>query len=171
MQSFEASMAVFFLNVSVVVALWLVLVRRYIWPWLSRHSLEQAVVPLLIFSTLRVNGLCMLLPGVVSPDIPPAFASAVAYGDVAAALLAVGAIAAFGRSETAGRIGAWLYTVIGLADLAIAGTQMVLTGVAPAHLRGAYFLVVVMVPSLVIVHLLIFYRLRHVDSFDRASVY
>lgn len=164
MSSYTTQMIIFAGNVSVIVLLWTVMIRRFLWPAMARQTLEMAVLPLLVISALRVNGLCMLIPGVVASDLPSAFANAVAYGDVLAALIAVGAIAAFGVSERAGRMACWLYTVVGVGDLMLASVQMVATQVAPAQLQGAYFLVVVMVPSLMIMHALIVSQLLRKPS-------
>jgi hypothetical protein len=38
-----------------------------------------ALTPLLLYACLRVNGLMFLMPGLVSPDLPAAFAVPVAY--------------------------------------------------------------------------------------------
>ena len=52
-------------------------------------SLEDTVVPLLLFSTLRVHGLAFLIPGVAAgPDLASEFAVTTAYGDLASAVLA-----------------------------------------------------------------------------------
>jgi hypothetical protein len=43
----------------------------------------------LILHSFRFIGLAFLVPGVVSPDLPSAFARSAAYGDVIAATLAM----------------------------------------------------------------------------------
>src|SRR5215467_9671774 len=64
--------------------------KLYIWPRLRRRSLERndALVPLLLPHSFRFIGLSFLVPGVVSPSLPSAFAAPAAYGDLAASMFA-----------------------------------------------------------------------------------
>src|SRR5215471_13678030 len=64
----------------------------YIWPRLKSMRREDALTALAVPHTFRFVGLSLLVPGVVSPSLPPAFAAPAAYGDLGAALLAVAAI-------------------------------------------------------------------------------
>jgi hypothetical protein len=62
-------------------------------------ALEQAIAqtardPLVVLHTFRFMGLSFLVPGVVSPSLPLAFAAPAAYGDLVVALLAVAATVA-----------------------------------------------------------------------------
>ena len=69
--------------------------RLYVWPWLRvlprRDALAALVVP---HTFLRFIGLSFLVPGVVSPSLPVAFAAPAAYGDLVAGVLACAALAA-----------------------------------------------------------------------------
>src|SRR5262245_58130733 len=73
---------------------WGIVTAQYIWPELARRSRADALRPLLILHSFRFIGLAFLVPGVVSPDLPDAFARPAAYGDLIAAILAVLALAA-----------------------------------------------------------------------------
>src|SRR5882724_6080730 len=68
---------------------WGLVAARYIWPQLRLRQRADALRPLLILHSFRFMGLAFLVPGVVSPDLPPAFAHSAAYGDLAAAILAL----------------------------------------------------------------------------------
>ena len=68
--------------------------QLYIWPWLRRLERDEALVPLVVLHTFRFIGLSFLVPGVVSPSLPLAFAAPAAYGDLVVALLAVAATVA-----------------------------------------------------------------------------
>jgi hypothetical protein len=72
---------------------WAVVATLYIWPQLSTQSRIDALRPLLVLHAFRFIGLSFLVPGVVSPDLPIAFARDAAYGDVVAAILALAALA------------------------------------------------------------------------------
>jgi hypothetical protein len=47
---------------------------------------DPALPPFLLYGCLRVNGLIFLMPGLVSPQLPGAFAVPTAYGDLTAAV-------------------------------------------------------------------------------------
>jgi len=68
---------------------WGIVTARYIWPELRLRERAEALRPLLMLHSFRFIGLAFLVPGVVSPDLPSAFARSAAYGDVIAAILAL----------------------------------------------------------------------------------
>src|SRR5215472_16591026 len=72
---------------------WAVVATLYIWPQLRTQPRVDALRPLLVLHAFRFIGLSFLVPGVVSPDLPLAFARAAAYGDIVAAILALAALA------------------------------------------------------------------------------
>ena len=65
---------------------WAVVATLYIWPQLSTQSRIDALRPLLVLHAFRFIGLAFLVPGVVSPDLPLAFARDAAYGGIVAAI-------------------------------------------------------------------------------------
>ena len=71
-----------------------IVTRLYIWPRLRSISREDALIALTVPHTFRFVGLSFLVPGVVSPSLPSAFAAPAAYGDLVAAILAIIAIGA-----------------------------------------------------------------------------
>jgi hypothetical protein len=73
---------------------WSIVTVQFIWPWLHAQPRTEALRPLLILHSFRFIGLAFLVPGVVSPDLPTAFAQPAAYGDLIAAVLALIALAA-----------------------------------------------------------------------------
>src|SRR6516225_2338506 len=90
--------------------------RWYVWPVLKGRDLKTVLSPLLLYACLRVNGLMFLMPGLVSPELPNAFALPVGYGDLAAALLALIALA-FIRVESSFAMPAvWLFNIVGFLD-------------------------------------------------------
>ena len=64
----------------------------YIWPRLRAMSREEALLPLVVPHMFRFVGLSFLVPGVVSASLSTDFARPAAYGDLAAAVLAVIAV-------------------------------------------------------------------------------
>jgi hypothetical protein len=107
--------ALFGISVGLSCVAWGIIVRRYLWPALSSQRRADALRDLLLLHTFRFVGLAFLVPGVVSPDLPAAFARPAAYGDLATAILALLAIAAL-RSRP-GTILVWALNIVGSADL------------------------------------------------------
>src|SRR5437870_11864298 len=79
----------FFVSIAFSLIAWGIVTARYIWPELRLRERAEALRPLLVLHSFRFIGLAMLVPGVVSPDLPLAFARAAAYGDIIAAVLAL----------------------------------------------------------------------------------
>jgi hypothetical protein len=107
-------------------------------------------------ASFRVVGLAFVVPGVVSPDLPIAFAGPAAYGDFTTATLALLALATLQRPVGIVLVGA--FNVLGSADLLYALYQGDRTGVglAPGLQGAAYFIPTVLVPLLVITYGVVF---------------
>ena len=135
--------------------------KWYLWPAIADRNLKTALTPLFLYACLRVNGLMFLIPGLVSRDLPAAFARPTAYGDFIAVVLALTALAAV-RYEVAMAIPlVWLFNVVGISDLMYANISTFKDRVDPADLSAAYYLAVVNVPAMIVVHVVIFaYLLR-----------
>ena len=71
----------FFVSIAFSFIAWSVVAARYIWPELRLQPRAAALRPLLILHSFRFMGQAFLVPGVVSPDLPSAFARSAAYGD------------------------------------------------------------------------------------------
>ena len=81
--------AIFGLSVVMSFLAFGIVTRLYIWPRLRLMRREDALIPLVVPHTFCFVGLSFLVPGVVSPSLPSAFAVPAAYGDLVAAILAV----------------------------------------------------------------------------------
>lgn len=79
----------FFASIAFSLIAWGMVAARYIWPELRLRQRAEALRPLLILHSFRFIGLAFLVPGVVSLDLPSAFAHSAAYGDMIAAILAL----------------------------------------------------------------------------------
>jgi hypothetical protein len=66
-----------------------IVTKIYIWPRFRIVRREEALIALAVPHTFRFIGLCFLIPGVISPSLPSAFAAPAAYGDLLAAILAI----------------------------------------------------------------------------------
>jgi hypothetical protein len=136
---------------------WSVFAAHYIWPAISKRERTDALRPVLVLHGFRYIGLAALIPGVVSPQLSTTlFARGLAYGDVAAATLALIALAAL-RTSFAGPL-IWIFNIFGTADLLNAFYQgfHISLGNSPGLLGAAYFLPVLGVPLLLVTHVLVF---------------
>jgi len=160
--------AMFGISVILSFISWGIIAKRYIWPALRRVPRTEALRPLLLLHTFRFVGLAFLIPGVVSPDLPIAFARPAAYGDLTTSIFALLAIATLGSSL--GIILVWAFNILGSADLLYAfyeGNRVALDS-APGLQGAAYFIPTVLVPLLLTTHVLVFLLLllKH-DGRDR----
>jgi hypothetical protein len=144
----------FFVSIAFSLVAWGVVTARYIWPELRLRQRAEALRPLLVLHSFRFIGLAFLVPGVVSPDLPPAFAHLAAYGDIIAAILALSSLLLL--PSTAGVAAAWIFSVWGSADILNAFYQANHAGPLAGQLGAAFFLPTVIVPLLLITHGLAF---------------
>jgi hypothetical protein len=150
----------FGLSIFLSFVVWSVVLRQTVWPALRGRSQADALRPILMLHSFRFVGLTFLVPGVVSPQLPDAFARPAAYGDLLTSILALLTLATLHR-----RIGvvlAWVVNLVGTIDLLHAYYQGNRTGVGldPGLQGAAYFIPTVLVPLLLLTHGLSFRILR-----------
>jgi hypothetical protein len=137
--------------------------QLYVWPRLENMSRDDALNVLVAPHMFRFVGLSFLAPGVVSPDLAPSFANPAAYGDLAAAVLAV--IASFSLTARAPwALGfVWLLNIEGAIDLLLAYYQGVVgIGLPPGALGAAFYIPTLIVPPLLVTHFAMFRLLMRV---------
>jgi len=98
----------FFMSIALSFIAWGI-VTRYVWPELRFRPHAEGLRPLLILHSFRFIGLAFLVPGVVSPDLPAAFAHSAGYWHLIAAILAV--LALLSLPSTAGVVIAWMFNL------------------------------------------------------------
>jgi hypothetical protein len=85
-----------------------------------------------------------------------------AYGDLTAAVLALLALACVRTGNALAASMLWLFNIVGLLDLIYANFSTFKDHVDPAQLGASYYLAVINVPAMVVVHIVIFaYLVRH----------
>ena len=149
--------AIFGINVLMSFVSSVVIAKLSVWPWLRTIGRNDALIRLVApHMFLRFIGLSFIVPGVVSPLLPPAFAIPAAWGDFVAGILAI--IATVGLSKRAAWAVAsvWLFNVWGAADLLFAFVQGARVQLNPGDLGATYFIVTTIVPPLLVMHALIF---------------
>jgi len=150
--------ALFGISVLFSFVAWGLVTRLYIWPALRNQPRADALRPILLLHSFRFVGLAFLVPGVVSPRLPLAFARPAAYGDLATAVLALLALATLRNRFRLGTLLIWVFNLLGTADLLNAFYQGNRTGLAlaPGLQGAAYFIPTFVVPLLLITHGLVF---------------
>lgn len=119
--------AIFGLQVVLSLVVYSLIARWYVVPRLAALPLRDALTPLLLLHAFRYLGMVFLVPTVVGPALPAAFAVPAAYGDLLAALLALLAIAALRQAWPLAIPLVWLFNVEGTLDLVNAFTKVCVT--------------------------------------------
>jgi hypothetical protein len=134
-----------------------VIAQLYAWPRLQMMNRDRALLVLVApHMFLRFLGLSFLVPGVVSPSLPAAFAVPAAYGDFVAGLLAIAAAVALSRRTSWATALVWVFNIWGAADFLFAMVQGLRIPIAPGALGAAFFIPTAFVPPLLVTHALIF---------------
>jgi hypothetical protein len=150
------SAVLFGISVTFGLIVWGTVAWHYIWPVLSERPSPENLKPILLLHAFRFLGLSFVVPGVVSPELPAAFAQPVAYGDFITAILALLALATLGTRS--GTVATWVFNIFGTADLLFAfymGSRISLPD-AQGLLGAGYFILTAYVPLLLITHGLAF---------------
>ena len=137
-----------------------IVAKLYLWPRLRGMRREEALLLLAVPHMFRFVGLSFLVPGVVSASLSPDFARPAAYGDLAAALLAIIAVLALSTRVSWALPAVWIFNLWGTIDLLYAIYQGEIgVRVDPGSLGAAFYIPTVLVPPLLVTHALIFWRL------------
>jgi hypothetical protein len=150
------SPALFGISVAFGLVVWGAVAWHYFWPALTERPSPENLKPILLLHGFRFLGLAFVVPGVVSPELPAAFAQPVAYGDLISAILALLALTTLGTRT--GTVLAWFFNAFGTADLFFAfyrGARVSLPD-AQGLLGAGYFILTAYVPLLLITHGLAF---------------
>jgi len=150
------SSVLFGISVAFGLAAWGAVAWNYIWPALSEGPSPENLKPILLLHAFRFLGLAFVVPGVVSPELPAAFAQPVAYGDLLSATLALLALAALGSRS--GTWLSWVFNTFGMADLLFAFYQGGRISLPDSQglLGAGYLIFAAYVPLLFVTHVLAF---------------
>src|SRR5215475_823879 len=154
------NMAIIGLSILLCFVAFSIVAGNYITPRLQAWSREDAIKALAAPHMFRFAGLAFLMPGVVSPTMSSAFAIPAAYGDLAAAVLAIIAVLGLSVRASWAMLVVWIFNIEGTADLLFAYYQGIV-GVPqpPGALGAAFFIPTLLVPPLLVTHALIFRQL------------
>lgn len=132
--------------------------------WLVKPRLPQlqpgmVLIPILLLHSLRHLGLMFLTTGVASPAMPQQFAVPAAAGDFLTAVLAMMAAFLIQRKSTWAVPMTWLFSVVGIADFAMAVVLSRLYNAAD-FMGGSYWIPSFWVPMLIVGHIIVITVLR-----------
>jgi hypothetical protein len=139
---------------------WLLCFGAYVWPRLKAMDPVEAHRAIATLHSFRFFGLVFIVPGVVGPNLPTAFAAFAAYGDFATGLLAMLALLTV-RMRSVFWPFVVAFNLVGAGDIIIDyyhGTQVGLPALA-GELGATYAIPIVYVPLLMITHAAAFYLL------------
>lgn len=133
--------------------------KWYLWPTLTKLSINSALIPLVFVHVFRYVGMALLVTGMVDPKLPREALSAAAYGDLLAAALALASIFALrGRCRFAIPL-VWVFSTWGFVDLLNTLRGVVQTNLPSFNLGAVYFIYTFYAPMVVVTHLMIFWIL------------
>jgi hypothetical protein len=150
---------------------WLLCLRAYIWPKLKSMDRVEAHRAIATLHSFRFFGLVFILPGVVGPDLPAAFAPFAAYWDLATGVLAILALLTV-KVRPAFWTFVVAFNVVGAVDLALDYYHAMTIGL-PAlagQFGAAYAIPIIYVPLLMITHIVAFYLLARPQRVPRKEL-
>jgi len=129
--------------------------RLYLLPLVSRFRPQQILVPILLLHSTRHLGMMFLTRGATYPGLPPEFAYPAAFGDLATAMIAFGAIPLVLRGSRLAKPIVWTFNIVGTLDLLAAITTATIYD-APVAMGPAYWIPACWVPLLLVTHYVTF---------------
>ena len=132
---------------------WLLCFAAYGWPRLRAMDSAAAIRAIAALHSFRFFGLAFVFHGLVGAGVPSGFAVPAAWGDLAAGVLAMGALATF-RSRPLFWLFAVAFNAVGATDLMIDYYHAVRLGLpeVSGELGSMYAIPMLYVPILMITH-------------------
>jgi len=161
------NVAIFWMQLLTSVAVFSVVARWYVWPYLSTFPRNSALIPLLFVHVPRYVGMTLLVSGMVDPTLQRQFLSGAAYGDLLEAALAFASIVALRGNWRIAVPVVWVANTWGFVDL-LNGVRGVLQLNVPSFNLATFWYVYTFYAPLVIVsHLMIFWILIKSKSWKK----
>jgi hypothetical protein len=151
--------ALFYLELYMSLFSFALIAWKYWIPAMRERPFAAAVAPVLLLHSFRHLGMIYLNPSVV-PDLPdPGFAVPTAWGDLAAAVLALVALASLRLDGLPARAAVWLFNLVGFIDLGVAAVNGQRFQMLSKPIGVAFLLPIIVVPALLVTHGLVFWQL------------
>lgn len=141
-----------------------VVAATYVWPALRTWPRHEALRLLAAFHAFRFLGMNFMVTGFVSPEVNPAFASAVGWGDLTAAALALLSMAALSWRWPAAIPIVWFFNIWGTLDLLNAYFMGATKNADPGLFGAGIYIPALYVPLLLVSHVMVFMILMRAKS-------
>ena len=148
-------LTIFLTQFAMSVLVYALIAKWFVSPWLAQKSNTEALQILILPHALRHLGLVFLVPAFVTERLDGSFANVAAYGDFAAAILAILALFLVRAKSSLAMPLIWTFNVVGTLDLINALRQ----AENVPHLGVAWIIPTFIVPPLLVSHAMIFMRL------------
>jgi hypothetical protein len=143
---------------------WSIAPTLYVLPHLRGQKRAEAMRPLLLLHSFRFVGLAFLVPGVVSPDLPAAWARRAAYGDIVHRCRNSRLGGVRRAQEQVGNGPGVAIQRLGFSGPSLCVLSRQPAGLEPGQLGAGDFIVTVLVPLLLVTHGLVFWLLLRGDT-------
>ena len=124
--------------------------------WYRRATPRQVLIALLWVHVPRFVPLGLLAPGQVGADVSRSTLGLVAWGDFAASALALLALARLRAQAADATAAVWLFSIVSTADIVVALTEGLGTGLYRHPLGLGWFVLVLYVPAVCVSQALLF---------------
>ena len=127
-------------------------------PILRKMEFSKALIALLTIHCLRTVGLMVIVPSVVgeiSNPLPNEYAEAIAYGDLASAILALLCIVLIHFAKMKNMVLVWIFSLVGMGDLLLALINALRFDATSYTIGASWFTLNFFVPALWVTHIAI----------------
>jgi len=150
------NVTIFWMQLLVSLVVCTIVVAWYVWPYLTKLSLNAALIPPLFVHVPRYVGMTLLVPYMMDPKLPKDFLFGAAYGDLLEAALALVCLFALRSTWRFAIPLVWVTNTWGFLDL-LNGVRGVLTINVPSFNLGTiWYIYTFYAPVVVVSHVLIF---------------
>ncbi|OYY72110.1 MAG: hypothetical protein B7Y47_05165 [Sphingomonas sp. 28-63-12] len=153
------NVTIFWIQILTTVIVLTLIAVWYVWPALIRVSRNSALIILLFVHVFRYLGMTLLVKGMVDPNLPGAFLSSAAYGDLLAAALALASIFALRGNWRFAVPLVWAFSLWGLVDLLNGLRSTFALNVPSFNLDTLWYIYVFYGPLVIVSQLMIFWIL------------
>jgi hypothetical protein len=150
---------IFCLQILSSVVVFSIVAAWYVWPYLTKLSLNSALIPLLFVHVPRYVGMTLLVAYMLDPKLPIEFRSGAAYGDLLEAALALASIFALRGNWRIAIPLVWVTNTWGFLDLLNGVRGLVQLNVPSFNLSTIWYVYTFYAPLVLVSHLMIFWIL------------
>jgi hypothetical protein len=148
--------SIFWMQLLASVGVCVAIVVWYIWPQLTKLSLNSALIPLLFVHVPRYVGMTLLVPYLLDPELPKGFLAGAAYADLVMAAMAFACIFALRSNWRFAVPMVWVANTWGFVDL-LNGVRGLLAINLPSFNIGTFWYIYTFYAPLVAVSHVVIY--------------